>query len=58
MNLYFSVTLERLLRKSIGEQVAWCYAVRRARELVGDPNLIIDEFQDSVPLRKWVGLPT
>ena len=58
MNAYFNVTLERLLRKSIGEQLAWFYAVRRARELIGDPKLVIDEFLDNIPLRKWVGLPT
>ena len=52
MNDYFNVTLQRLLRKSIGEQLAWFYAVRRARELIGDPQLIIDEFIDNIPLRK------
>jgi len=31
MNGYFNLTLERLLRKSIGEQSTWFYAVRRAR---------------------------
>ena len=58
MNGYFNVTLERLLRKSIQEQVAWFYAVRRSGELTGDPQLIIDEFANNIPLRKWVGLPT
>jgi hypothetical protein len=57
-NGYFNVTLERLLRKSIQEHVAWFYAVRRSREMTGGPQLILDEFTNNIPLRKWVGLPT
>ena len=57
MNGYFNVTLERLLRKSIQDQIAWFYAVRRSREMTGCPQLILDEFTTNIHLCKWVGLP-
>jgi hypothetical protein len=48
---------ERLLRKSIQDQIAWFYAVRRSREMTGCPQLILDEFTTNIHLCKWVGLP-
>ena len=57
-SMMFSSPLDVLLKRSLQNLRHWLLTIRLGRELHGGSNLIIDQFSQNGPLRKWLGLPT